>query len=52
MRGLAVFVLMGMIETARHVQSAARTQEQRKQAQRLEQELLDHLAFIRKFGKL
>jgi hypothetical protein len=45
-------VLLAMIDTARQIQTAARTREQRKHAERLEQELLDHLAFIQNFGRL
>jgi cytochrome c-type biogenesis protein CcmH/NrfF len=45
-------VLLLMIDTARQIQSAARSSEQRQHAERLEEELRDHLAFIQRFGKL
>ena len=44
-------VVLVMIDTARQIQGAARTSEQRRRAQWLEQELLDHLAFIQRFRK-
>jgi hypothetical protein len=38
-----------LVDMARQVQTAARTREQYLRAQLLEQELLDHLEFIRRF---
>lgn len=42
-------MVMFMVDMARQVQAAARTREQYRRAQQLEQELLDHLEFIRRF---
>lgn len=44
--GLVVF----LIDMARQIQITARTSEQHRRARQLEQELLDHLEFIRRFG--
>jgi hypothetical protein len=44
--GMVIF----MIDLARQVQSAADSEELRRHAAQLEQELRDHLEFIRRFG--
>ena len=43
-------VVVFLIDMARQVQATARTREHRRRAHDLEQELLDHLEFIRRFG--
>jgi hypothetical protein len=46
--GMVVF----LIDMARQIQIAARTREQHTRARQLEQELVDHAEFIRRFGTL
>jgi hypothetical protein len=41
-----------LIDMARQIQIAARTREQHTRARQLEQELVDHAEFIRRFGTL
>jgi Flp pilus assembly protein TadB len=46
--GMIVF----LIDMARQIQTYAQTREQRAYARQLEQELVDHAEFIRRFGTL
>ena len=47
----AAGMVLFLIDMARQIQGAARTRELRQRAQQLEQELRDHLEFIRRFKK-